>query len=124
MSYRKESQVIYNYHRSRVSPELRTYFFVVINTRRREIENTVNRIYNALSPIIEEWESFSGRVEGTDLKFQVIPFDSESMLEDQAIKRVYRDKWGKSKTIKDKNLDFKEDRNGLERYVNQQLNSS
>ncbi|MAG50487.1 hypothetical protein CL621_02510 [archaeon] len=123
MIYRKERQLWYNHRRSRFNPEMTTYFFVIVNTE-DEIGRIEERIYDKFVSIAEEFGKFSGEVESTGFKFKVIPFDSPLAIPDSEIKRIYQGRDGKSKTLKDNNLHFKEDRDGLEKYVNNQLNYS
>ncbi len=122
MVYRKERQLWYNHRRSKSNSEMTTYFFVIVNTK-AEIDRVKENIYGKFGSIAEEWVKFSGEVEGTDLKFQFLLFDSPLAVSDYEIKRIYQGIDGKSKTLKDNNLHFKEDMDGLEKYINNQLNS-
>lgn len=107
-----EPQVRYSCRRSRLSPEGREYFFLIV-AHNREIPIITDSIYNMLAMTYNHRTGYEGGIEGTGgLRYTLINFDSRKRLEDGWEHKIFK------RVIKDRDLYRRSrDKNALEIYI-------
>jgi len=110
----KKRQVRYNVIRSRNNVENLEWFFLIIN-QSREIKQIENRIYNLLAMINNESKSVEEIVKRTGLRWKLINFETNKKIEKSEFIKIYK------RILKDEKIYRREDINGLENYIIEQL---
>lgn len=107
-----ERQIIYNYVRSSLHPDnCNEYLFLIID-QNREIKEKEMKLFEFFKPIVEEYNGLEGCVAGTGLRYKLIRFDSDKILEFDYLKKKVS-----QKVERDRRLCVREDLDGLEKYV-------
>ena len=106
-----DRQVRWNSQRSKNNPDSYTWWFLIINTNKREIEKINKRIEDLVLPIFDEAPVIKGKYAGTKLKYELRSFDSKNSVDLGMLKDLYVN------VVEDTNLYHRETSSGLEIYV-------